>query len=198
MCDGRKRQQMAYLNGHLFSATKIATCDYQTTCVCPASNPQGTYCGGGLGCDNTHVYECNPAGGECTTCDYGLRFSCAQCGNLDCPAEPPPSPPANATNPPTAPPPTPPPSPPPTVCGNPVMQNYIQDACVFLGNDAVVQAMSGVSVDDIVTACVASAAPFALETLGGTEAICALVAFLATEAVAAGATDPACNNICNS
>ncbi|CAG8696565.1 23853_t:CDS:2, partial [Gigaspora rosea] len=52
-----------------------------TTCLCPKppnALPQGQYCGG---CDNTHIYECNPQGG---ICDYGLRSSCAQCGELDC------------------------------------------------------------------------------------------------------------------
>lgn len=55
---------------------------------------------------------------------------------------------------------------------------------------------TGWTIGEITATCVAVAAPFALETLGGSESICLLVVFLATEAVAAGLVDPACNNIC--
>ncbi|CAG8693221.1 5609_t:CDS:2 [Cetraspora pellucida] len=80
-----------------------------TTCKCPQPPnglPQGQYCGGYvgmIGCDHTHVYECNPQGG---TCDYGIRDSCVQCGELNC---------TSPTKPPTTTP-TIPPNPPGTTC----------------------------------------------------------------------------------
>ncbi|CAG8787881.1 31828_t:CDS:2, partial [Racocetra persica] len=64
------------------------TCNPNTACKCPQppnSLPQGQYCGGApnmIGCNHTHVYECNPSGG---VCEYGYRDSCAQCGALTCP-----------------------------------------------------------------------------------------------------------------
>ncbi|CAG8804920.1 29036_t:CDS:2, partial [Racocetra persica] len=163
------------------------TCNYQTTCKCPASLSQGTYCGGDVGCDKTHVYECNPNGGECTTCDYCLRFSCAQCGKLSCPAptQPKPSIPPSPTKPPTKPPSTPPQSLPSSICIDMTVKNFLVDTCVFLATPVVSFVILGATPTDIIATCVAAAAPFALETLGGSEALCAIVAFLATEAVAA-------------
>ncbi|CAB4480965.1 hypothetical protein RhiirA1_470842 [Rhizophagus irregularis] len=180
--------------------TFSTTCDYQTACACPKSNPQGTYCGSDIGCDHTHVYECNPNGGECTTCDYGLRFSCANCGKLACPKAPPPPPPQKQPNEPvkqpTKTPETKPPSLPPAVCSNPITRNFVTDFCIFVGTQTMVLVTTGWTIGEITATCVAVAAPFALETLGGSESICLLVVFLATEAVAAGLVDPACNNIC--
>ncbi|CAG8839798.1 40606_t:CDS:2, partial [Gigaspora margarita] len=60
----------------------VESCDYNTTCKCPTGLTQGTYCGGDIGCNNTHAYECSPTG---NTCDYDYRVSCDQCGALECP-----------------------------------------------------------------------------------------------------------------
>ncbi|CAG8822235.1 13363_t:CDS:2, partial [Dentiscutata erythropus] len=57
-------------------------CDYNTTCKCPTGLAQDEYCGGQIGCNNTHIYECSPTG---STCDYGYQINCSMCGAKQCP-----------------------------------------------------------------------------------------------------------------
>ncbi|CAG8756077.1 41603_t:CDS:2 [Gigaspora margarita] len=90
--------------------------------------------------------------------------------NPNAPTQPKPSIPPSPTKPPTKPQSMPPQSLSPSICSD--------------------------MTADIIAGCVVAAAPFALETFGGSEAVCGVVAYLVTEAVAASVTDPAFNNIC--
>ncbi|CAG8846640.1 30983_t:CDS:2, partial [Gigaspora margarita] len=172
-------------------------CNYNTKCKCPSSAKQGQYCGnapGMIGCDSTHVYECNPYG---KVCDYGLRFSCAQCGNLTCPKVSLPTKPPNSSKPPTKPPTNPLQKLPSSTCKDHTALNYIKEACDYLAKKTMMkQVLLGVSLKDITTSCIMAAAPYALETLGGSEFLCGGITYFATKAVAAGIENPTCDFIC--
>ncbi|KAK2768208.1 hypothetical protein FQN54_000060 [Arachnomyces sp. PD_36] len=66
-----------------FAATRFSKRDcVPTACSCYAV-PNGLFCGDGLlDCTPGHVYQCDGDGKE--SCDYGLRDSCAECGELEC------------------------------------------------------------------------------------------------------------------
>ncbi|KAF9260053.1 hypothetical protein L218DRAFT_625107 [Marasmius fiardii PR-910] len=54
-----------------------------TNCVC--NGIQGQFCGNeniNSACTNGHVFECN--GDDSHACDYGVRTSCQNCGQLQC------------------------------------------------------------------------------------------------------------------
>ncbi|PVF94171.1 hypothetical protein CPB86DRAFT_800701 [Serendipita vermifera] len=60
-----------------------AGCDYNTPCKGYGWQP-GLHCGdGAYGCIYGHVYQ---IGSDDNVCDYGVRDSCVQCGQLECPA----------------------------------------------------------------------------------------------------------------
>ncbi|KIK57882.1 hypothetical protein GYMLUDRAFT_171960, partial [Collybiopsis luxurians FD-317 M1] len=52
---------------------------------CACIGGQGQFCGNDAinpACTNGHVFECNAQTGK--TCNYGVRDSCVQCGQLQC------------------------------------------------------------------------------------------------------------------
>ncbi|KAK7031169.1 hypothetical protein VNI00_013584 [Paramarasmius palmivorus] len=54
-----------------------------SNCICNAI--QGQFCGNEAvnpACTNGHVFECNGNSGN--ACDYGIRDSCVNCGQLTC------------------------------------------------------------------------------------------------------------------
>lgn len=59
------------------------SCTPRPGCWC--NKVQGQFCGNpsvNPDCLAGHVYECNENTGR--TCDYGVRESCVQCGQLSC------------------------------------------------------------------------------------------------------------------
>ncbi|KAF8507388.1 hypothetical protein BU17DRAFT_57465 [Hysterangium stoloniferum] len=53
-----------------------------TSCSCQGV-PNGLFCGDGqLNCIPGHVYQCGGNGQN--SCDFGIRNSCEQCGQLQC------------------------------------------------------------------------------------------------------------------
>ncbi|KAH7102094.1 hypothetical protein BKA62DRAFT_701437 [Auriculariales sp. MPI-PUGE-AT-0066] len=53
-------------------------------CDCIGITPGALFCGDGYyGCKKGNVYQCNKNDGR-TTCTFGIRKSCQQCGELQC------------------------------------------------------------------------------------------------------------------
>ncbi|CAG8841896.1 17857_t:CDS:1, partial [Gigaspora margarita] len=142
-----------------------------------------------LRCNRTHVYECNPNGGKCTTCDYGLCFSCAQCRKLTCPKIPSPTNPPKSTKPPTKPPIKPPPKLPSSTCSNSTLKKYLNDACMYFGGPAMSKITFGMTLEEISVPCVDLGA-FALKSVGGAKLVCDIITYIGAETVQKGLIEP--------
>ncbi|CAG8434193.1 8208_t:CDS:2 [Diversispora eburnea] len=86
-CPSQDCNAMGFSNGNFCFCNNgtSPSCNYNTACVCSSFSEQGQYCGGEIGgpdCNVTHVYECHANG--TSSCDYGVRDSCVQCGAWHC------------------------------------------------------------------------------------------------------------------